>query len=92
MLPWMVSSGPKIGLASAEKFRDYRILIWALHGCTVTGTTLDEAFGLMETVEKGADIFIRIADHPSRRTGIDSSMLKQVAEVFGLTIKEGYLD
>ena len=92
VLPWMVSSSPEIGLASAEKFREYRILIWALHGCTVTGTSLDEAFGLMETVEKGADIFIRIAGNPDRRAGIDSSMLKQVAEAFNLTIKKGYLD
>jgi rhamnulose-1-phosphate aldolase len=92
VLPWMVSSSSEIGLASAEKFREYRILIWALHGCTVTGTSLDEAFGLMETVEKGADIFIRIANNSNRRAGIDSSMLKQVAEAFNLTIKKGYLD
>lgn len=64
--------------------------------CAVTADvptpSLDEAFGLMETVEKGADIFIRIAGNPERRAGIDSSMLKQVAEAFNLTIKKGYLD
>ena len=90
VLPWMVSSNAAIGVASAEKFSEYRILVWALHGCTVTGTSLDEAFGLLETVEKGAEIYMKIYDCPHRR-GIDNEMLKDVAKAFGLTVKEGYL-
>lgn len=91
LLPWMVSSNASIGVASAEKFSEYRILVWALHGCTVTGTSLDEAFGLLETVEKGAEIYMKIYDCPHRR-GIDDEMLKDVAEAFGLTVREGYLN
>ena len=90
LLPWMVSSNAAIGVASAEKFKDFRILVWALHGCTVTGTTLDEAFGLLETVEKGAEIYMKIYDCPNRK-GIDFEMLKDVAEAFHLTVREGYL-
>lgn len=90
ILPWMVSSNASIGVASAEKFADYRILVWALHGCTVTGSSLDEAFGLLETVEKGAEIYMKIYDCPNRH-GIDTEMLKDVAKAFGLTVKEGYL-
>ena len=90
VLPWMVSSHPGIGLASAEKFKDYRILIWALHGCTVAGDTLDEAFGLMETVEKGAEIYMKIQSS-GYVTGIDDASLKQVAEAFDLKVREGWL-
>ena len=91
VLPWMVSSNPVIGLASAEKFAEYRILIWALHGCTVTGSSLDEAFGLLETVEKGAEIYMKTYLSPTRHP-IDLKMLKDVADAFNLTVKEGLLD
>lgn len=90
VLPWMISSSPQIGLASAEKFKDYRILVWALHGCTVTGSTLDEAFGLLETVEKGAEIYDHIWQCQDRRS-IDDEMLRQVAEEMKLPVKEGWL-
>ncbi len=91
ILPWMISSSPSIGLASAEKFKEYRILVWALHGCTVTGTTLDEAFGLLETVEKGAEIYMKTYLAPNR-CGIDIGMLRDVAEAFTLQVKPGLLD
>ena len=86
----MISSSPQIGLASAEKFKDYRILVWALHGCTVTGSTLDEAFGLLETVEKGAEIYDHIWQCQDRHS-IDDEMLRQVAEEMKLPVKEGWL-
>ena len=85
----MVSSNAAIGLASAEKFDEFRILIWALHGCTVTGSSLDEAFGLMETVEKGAQIYINVAD--KQKACIDDNMLRMVAKAFGLSVREGWL-
>ena len=90
VLPWMVSSNAKIGMASAEKFKDFRILVWALHGCTATGDSLDEAFGLLETVEKGAEIYMNIVGK-GERYGIDDEMLKGVVEAFNIKIRDGWL-
>lgn len=90
VLPWMVSSGPEIGIASAEKFKNFRILVWALHGCTVTGASLDEAFGLLETVEKGAEIYNKISLHPDCHS-IDDDMLRAICKDFDLVVKEGWL-
>lgn len=89
VLPWMVSSSTSIGLASAEKFDEFRILIWALHGCTVTGSSLDEAFGLLETVEKAAQIYINVVG--KQKAHIDDDMLRQVADAFHLTVRDGWL-
>ena len=90
ILPWMVSSSDSIGIASSEMFKDFRILVWALHGMTVTGTSLDEAFGLMETVEKAAEIYMKIVNSKIINT-IDDESLKSVCKDFGLTVKEGWL-
>lgn len=91
VLPWMVSSSDSIGDASRNKFKEFRILVWGLHGITASGTSLDEAFGLIETVEKAAEIYMKIYMCPDRR-GIDKKMLKSVADGFGLPIKDGWLD
>ncbi len=90
VLPWMVSSGNDIGIASGEKFKDFRILIWALHGVTATGSTLEETFGLIETVEKAAEIYMKICAMPKRK-GIDRKMLRDVADAFHLKVREGWL-
>ena len=87
----MVSSNASIGLASAEKFKDFRILIWALHGCIATGRSLDEAFGLMETVEKGAEIYMKVFNAPNR-VGIDDKMLADIADAFHLEVRPGWLN
>ena len=86
----MVSSGNDIGIASGEKFKDFRILIWALHGVTATGSTLEETFGLIETVEKAAEIYMKICAMPKRK-GIDRKMLRDVADAFHLKVREGWL-
>ena len=55
----------------------------------MTGTSLDEAFGLMETVEKGAQIYINVAG--KQKACIDEKMLREVAAAFRLTVREGWL-
>lgn len=91
VLPWMISSGCNIGIESSKKFKDFRVLIWALHGITAVGSSADEAFGLIETVEKAAEIYMKIYDKQSRK-GIDKNMLKSVAEAFNLETKPGWLE
>lgn len=91
VLPWMISSSNDIGIESSKKFKDFKILIWAMHGITAVGSSLDEVFGLIETVEKAAEIYIKTCESPSRK-GIDKAMLKDVADAFGLEIKNGWLD
>ena len=48
----VIQGNPKIGEATAEKMKEYRSVIWAQHGIFSTGETLDEVFGLIETIEK----------------------------------------
>ena len=91
VLPWMVCGTREIGLATAEKMRRSRLVVWAQHGIYAVGSTLDEAFGLIETVEKGAGIFMRIAHLPWKQT-ITDDQLRQVAVRFSLPVRPGYLD
>ena len=91
VLPWMVCGTDEIGLATAEKMRDRRLCVWGMHGIFGTGTSIDEAFGLIETVEKAAEIYMKIADKPIK-AHITDDELRELAVAFNLTPRAGYLD
>ena len=91
VLPWMVCGGNEIGEKTAEKIADRRLVVWAQHGIFGTGRDMDEAFGLVETVEKAAEIYMKILGHPIVQAYGDKE-LHALAEAFHLTPRAGYLD
>lgn len=90
-LPWMVCGTNEIGRATAEKMRTRRIVIWGQHGVYGVGSTLDEAFGLIETVEKAAEIYMLTAHLPQVNT-ITDPQLRELAAAFGIDARLDYLD
>ncbi len=58
VLPYMLCGTNSIGEATANKMKDFRLVIWTNHGIYGAGRTMDEAFGLIETVEKTAQIYM----------------------------------
>ena len=58
VLPWMICGTNEIGEATAEKMKTARLVVWAQHGIYGAGRDLDEAFGLIETAEKAAEIWL----------------------------------
>lgn len=91
VLPWMLCGTNSIGEATAEKMRDFRIVIWGMHGIYGAGKTMDETFGLIETVEKAASVYMLTAHLPRVNT-IKDSELKELAEFFGADYRKDFLD
>lgn len=91
VLPWMLCGTDEIGIATAQKMAETRLVVWSQHGVYGTGRTLDEAFGLLETVEKAAEIYMKIAHLPRINTITDEQM-HLLEGRFGVKAKEGYLD
>ena len=67
-----------------------RVVVWALHGIYGAGKTLDETFGLIETVEKASEIFMKTAHLPRLNT-ITDSQLKELAGLFKVEVRKGIL-
>lgn len=84
-LPWMLCGGKDIGDATANKAKEYRVVIWGQHGVFGMGTSIDEAFGLIETVEKAAQIYF-ITDG-KRVRDITNEQLKLLADTFKVKYK-----
>ncbi len=91
VLPWMLCGNNEIGEATAKKMEEYRIVIWGLHGIYGAGKTMDETFGLIETVEKAAQIYMLTSNH-ERINIINDKQLRMIAEGFGLEYRKDFLD
>lgn len=91
VLPWMPCGTTEIGQATAEEMRTARLVVWALHGIYGAGASLDEAFGLIETAEKAAEIYLKIAHLPSRASLTDPQLC-QLAKLLHLTPRTGFLE
>ncbi len=89
ILPCMVCGTNEIGEATAEKMKSFRLVVWSNHGIYGTGKDIDEAFGLIETVEKTAQIYMLTLGHNARP--IDDDILWGLADRFSVTPLEGVL-
>ena len=91
VLPWMVCGTNEIGMATAEKMKEAKLVVWAHHGIYGAGRDLDETFGLIETAEKAAEVYLKIAHLPIKQSITDEQM-HLLEERFGFKAREGYLD
>ena len=91
VLPWMLCGTNEIGEATAKKMEEFRLVVWGMHGIYGAGKTMDEAFGLIETVEKAAQIYMLTAHLPRINTIRDSEM-KELAEFFGVKYRADFLN
>ncbi len=91
ILPWMLCGTNDIGVATSEKMSEFRLVIWAMHGIYGAGKTMDETFGLIETVEKAAQIYMLTCNRPRINTIKDEDMVKLV-ELFGVEYRKDFLD
>ncbi len=87
----MLSGTTSIGEATAEKMKEFRLVVWGLHGLYAAGTSIDEAFGLIETVEKAAQLYMLICNSKRVNT-ISDEQLKDIAKGYGVEYKKGFLN
>ena len=91
VLPWMLCGTNEIGEATAEEMKTARLVVWAQYGIYGAGKDLDETFGLIETAEKAAEIYMKIAHLPLVTT-ITDEQLHLMEGRFGIKAREGWLD
>ena len=94
VVQWMVPGGPEIAMATSELMKKYDAVVWAHHGLFVSGPDFDITFGLMHTIEKAADIYVRVlaAGQGKIRQTITDDNLRAIARDFGVTLNEEFLD
>ena len=91
VLPWMLCGTNEIGEATAKKMEEFRLVVWGLHGIYGAGRDMDETFGLIETVEKAAQVYMLTAHLPRVSTIKDDEMV-QLTKRFGLEYRRDFLN
>ena len=90
VLPCMVCGTNEIGMATAEKMKDHRIVTWTNHGIYGAGESIDEAFGLIETVEKTAQIYMLTLGHVVNE--IPDEVIIGLAKLWNLNMMPGVIE
>ena len=91
VLPWMLCGTNEIGEATANKMKDYRVVVWGLHGVYGAGKDMDETFGLIETVEKAAQVYMLTAHLPRKNTITDENLVT-IANHFKVDYRKDFID
>jgi len=91
VVPWMVPGGVDIARATSKKMETYQAAIWAMHGLFVSGPDFDTAFGLAHTIEKSADVYVRVLSCGGVRQTITDDDLRAIARDFGVTLNPAML-
>ncbi|MDR0887011.1 MAG: rhamnulose-1-phosphate aldolase [Clostridiales Family XIII bacterium] len=92
IIPWLVPGTLEIGKATAEKFKETRLVLWPHHGMYGSGKDMDEVFGLIETAEKSAEIYTYVQAQGGAKQTITDSELVALAASFQVVPKVGYLE
>ncbi len=88
---WMVPGGRDIAVATSELMKKYDVAVWAHHGMFCSGEDFDLTFGLMDTVEKSAEILVKVLSMGGKRQSITSQNFRDLAVDFHVTLPEEFL-
>lgn len=89
VLPCMVCGTNEIGEATANLMQKHRIVTWTNHGIYGVGKDIDEAFGLIETVEKTAQVYMLTLGHVINE--IPDEVILGLAKLWNLKILPGVI-
>lgn len=83
-MDWMVPGTDTIGDATAELLTRHPLALWPFHGVFGAGQTLNEAFGLIDTAEKAAEMLVKIISMGGARQTLSTKNLTDLARRFGV--------
>ena len=92
VIGWMVPGGREIALETGKLMEKYDAVIWAHHGMFCSGENFDLTFGLMHTIEKSAEILIKVLSmKPDKLQTITPDNFRDLAGAFHLQLPERFL-
>ena len=72
--------------------KEYDLVVWAHHGMFASGIDFDSTFGLMETVEKSAEILVKVLSMRSEMLQtITNDDLRNLGKEFNVALREKFI-
>lgn len=83
-LEWLLPGSDDLARATAEVLQKRPMALWQYHGIVAAGADLDEAFGLIDTAEKAARIYLTAASLGPVTRRLSTPQLTALAKKFGV--------
>lgn len=91
VVPWMVPGGNEIASATGELMKKHDVVIWAHHGIFCAGEDFNNTFSLMDTVEKSAEICVKVISMGGKKQTIPVQGFNKLAKEFKFDLAERFL-
>jgi len=92
IVEWMVPGGRDIAVETSKLMKKHDVALWAHHGTFCSGPDFDITFGLMDTIEKSAEILVKVLSmSPKKLQTIQPQNFRELARSFKVTLSEEYL-
>ncbi len=94
VLPWMAPGGLDLAQATSKQMENYDAVLWPQHGLMCSAADFDGAFGLMQAVEKAADVYARarsMAGGQEPAHVIPDEGVRAIATAYGLPLNVAFL-
>jgi len=93
VVEWMVPGGSAIAAATSGLMKSFDAVVWAHHGLFCAGPDFDITFGLMHTIEKSAEIYVKVLSTGQNiLQTISDQQLRDIAKDFGVALNEDFLE
>jgi rhamnulose-1-phosphate aldolase len=92
IVPWMVPGTDGIGEQTARQMRSHTLVLWPFHGIFASAPSLDDAFGLIDTAEKSAQVLVKVLAMGGMRQTIDTPQLIALGRRFEVQPWQAALD
>ena len=84
--------GRDIAVATSRLMEEYDAAVWAHHGLFCAGEDFDLTFGLMHTIEKSAEILVKVLSiRPDKLQTITPQDFRNLAVDFHVNLPEKFL-
>jgi rhamnulose-1-phosphate aldolase len=83
-LAWRLPGSGEQARATEEVFEKRTLAVWEHHGVVALGADFETAFGLIETAEKAAEIYLKVAPLGPVSQKLSTDQLTALAQKFGV--------
>ena len=95
-VPWMVPGSSELAQATAQQMEAHRAVIWAHHGLFAAGASFAEVFGLIQTADKAAGIYLAAlaanGGNSKFASSISNAQLIEMCKELGLDCNREWLE
>ena len=92
VVPWMVPGQEEIAIESSKLMEKYDAVIWAHHGIFCAGEDFNLTWGLVETIEKSAEILVKVMSMKDKKLQtITKENFKMLEKPFNVKLNEEVL-